>query len=168
MPLTEAARWVLAGLLTATLVWASVSDVRARRIPNWSVLATIGLFLPWAALGPLGAVPGALAACAIALAGTFVLYLFGIVGAGDSKLFAAVALFAGLGHLGLLAVLTALSGGLVAVVSLAARPYRAMTMMTLRGKGDFGRGVPYGVAIGMAALVVVWAPLLHMPLPTVL
>jgi prepilin signal peptidase PulO-like enzyme (type II secretory pathway) len=38
-------------------------------------------------------------------------------------------------------------------------------MFTLRGKGDFGKGVPYGVAIAIGAVVVLWSNLLGLPLP---
>jgi prepilin peptidase CpaA len=98
----------------------------------------------------------ALEAAAIAFAATFALYAFKVIGAGDSKLFAAAALFFGLGYLPLFALATVLAGGGVAVISLATRPNRAMVMLTMRGKGDWGRGVPYGVAIAIGAAVVMW------------
>jgi prepilin peptidase CpaA len=165
MPLPEIGRWVVAGLLTVVLAWAAISDARTRKIPNWTVLAVLGLFFPWAALhwGPWAA--WALAAGAISLAVGVGLYAAGLAGAGDAKLFAAVALFAGLDHLMELALGTALAGGVVAAVSLAMRPRRAMTMFMLRGKGDFGPGIPYGVAIALAAAALVWAGLLKIPLP---
>jgi prepilin peptidase CpaA len=165
MPIIDPGGAVVALGLTGVLIWASVSDIRERKIPNRAVIAVLVLFLPWAALHPIAWDLWAVGSAAIALAATFVLYALNIVGAGDSKLFAAVALFVGLSQLGLLAVFTALAGGLVAAVSLVTRPYRAMTMITLRGKGDFGRGVPYGVAISAAAAIIIWAKLLHAPLP---
>jgi len=165
MTLIEVGRWAVGLLLSAVLVWASISDIRHRRIPNWTVLAVLGLFAPWAVLSQGSWVLWALAAAAISLVVSFALYAMGLFGAGDSKLFAAVALFAGIGRLGQLAIITALVGGLIAVVSLLARPRRAMVMLTMRGKGDFGRGVPYGVAIAVGALVVVWSGLLGLNLP---
>jgi hypothetical protein len=33
-------------------------------------------------------------------------------------------------------------------------------MFTMRGKGDWGRGVPYGVAIAAGAVMVTWAGLM--------
>jgi prepilin peptidase CpaA len=165
MPSHELGSWAVAIALTAVLGWASISDIRARRIPNWTVLVTIGLFVPWALLhwGPWAA--WALVAGGIALVVGVALYAMGVTGAGDAKLFAAVALFAGLGHLAALALATALVGGLIAVVSLASRPRRALMIFTFRGKGDFGRGIPYGVAIAIAALLVVWQGLLNLPIP---
>jgi prepilin peptidase CpaA len=164
MALAEVGRWAVALALTVVLVWASVSDIRARKIPNWTVLATLGLFAPWALVSRDPWLL-ALAAGLIALAVSFALYAFGAVGAGDSKLFAAVALFAGLGHLAQMAFITVFAGGVIAAVSLASRPRRALVMLTMRGKGDFGRGIPYGVAIAIGAAWVVWSAVLGFPLP---
>jgi prepilin peptidase CpaA len=165
MPLPELGRWVIAGLLSMFLGWAAISDIRTRTIPNRAILVIMGLFIPWALLnwGPWAAF--ALVGSAIALAIGVVFYALGIVGAGDAKLFAAVALFAGLAHLLALGLATALAGGVIAVASLATRPQRAVVMFTLRGKGDFGRGIPYGVAIAIAAVLVVWGALLNLRWP---
>jgi prepilin peptidase CpaA len=165
MPLPELGRWVIAGVLSMVLGWAAISDIRSRTIPNWTVLVIAGLFVPWALLnwGPWAAF--ALVAGAIALAIGVVFYALGVVGAGDAKLFAAVALFAGLGHLLALGLATALVGGVIAIVSMATRPQRAAVMFTLRGKGDFGRGIPYGVAIAIAGVLLVWGALLNLRWP---
>jgi prepilin peptidase CpaA len=149
---------VLAAAASLILVWAAVSDVRKRIIPNVSVLALLGVFLAWAVLvlGFGQPLLSALLAAVIAFAVTFALYAFKVIGAGDSKLFAAAALFCGLGYLPLFALATVLAGGVIAVVSLAARPTRAMAMLAMGGKGDWGRGIPYGVAIAIGAAVVMW------------
>ncbi len=157
--LGDIVRFGIAAIATAVLAWAAVTDVRSRRIPNWCVAALLGLYLPWALTSGWADALSGLEAAAIALAVTFALYAFRIFGAGDSKLFAACALFAGMGFLPHLAVATSLVGGLVALVSIVTRPYRAMAMLTMRGKGDFGRGIPYGVAVAAAAAIVIWAPL---------
>lgn len=135
-----------------------MSDVRYRRIPNWTVLAVMGLFAAWAVANGGAGVLSALEAAGIALLVSIVLYSLKIMGAGDSKLFTAIALFAGMSHLPLLVVATTLSGGAVALVSLATRPRRALAMFTLSGKGDWGRGVPYGVAIAVGGAVIMWGP----------
>ena len=144
---------------TVILAIAAVSDIRSRRIPNWTVIALIALFAVLAiALGGRGLV-SALAAAGVTLLVTLGLYALRWIGAGDSKLLTAVALFAGLGYLPLLALATAATGGVIAVVSFITRPTRALTMVTLRGKGDWGRGVPYGVAIAVGGALVIWAPM---------
>ena len=70
-----------------------------------------------------------------------------------------MALFAGLDRLAQLTLLTGMVGGLIALVIMVTRPRRALVMLTMRGKGDFGDGIPYGVAIAAAAIVVVWTDL---------
>ena len=165
MPLIDLGRWLVAAALTALLIWAAVSDIQVRKIPNRIVLAILALAVPWMAMSSPAWVLWALVAAVIALVASFILYSLGMVGAGDSKLFAAVALFVGLQNLWLLAVGTALVGGLIAAVSLASRPRRALVMFTMKGKGDFGRGIPYGVAIAIGAGAVVWGVLLKLPLP---
>ena len=161
----EVLRWSIIFLLSVLLVIASVSDIRHRRIPNWSVLAIGALFVPWAFFAPHVSILSALEAGLIALVIGLGLYAFRIVGAGDSKLLAVVALFAGMDHLLQLLVLIALAGGVIALVSLVSRPTRAMVMLHMRGKGDFGRGIPYGVAIAIATVcIVAWPFPKNMPI----
>jgi prepilin peptidase CpaA len=155
----EVLRWSIIFLLSVILVIASVSDIRHRRIPNWSVLAIGALFVPWAFFASSVSIFSSLGAALIALGVGVALYAFRIVGAGDSKLLAVVALFAGMDHLLQLLVLIALVGGVIALISLVARPTRAMVMLHMRGKGDFGRGIPYGVAIAIATICIVALPL---------
>jgi prepilin peptidase CpaA len=148
--------FALAAAASLILLWAAISDIRSRIIPNRAVLTLLAVFAAWAVVaGGSALVPG-LEAAAIAFAATFALYAFGVIGAGDSKLFAAAALFFGLDYLPLYALATVLAGGAVAVVSLAARPQRAAVMLSMGGKGDWGRGVPYGVAIAAGAAIVMW------------
>lgn len=154
----ELLRWSIIFLLSVLLVIASVSDVRHRRIPNWCVLAIGALFVPWAFFGPQVSILSSLEAGFIAFVIGLGLYAFRIVGAGDSKLLAVVALFAGMEHLLQLLVLIALAGGVIALISLISRPTRAMVMLHMRGKGDFGRGIPYGVAIAIATVCIVAWP----------
>lgn len=161
MPLTEAARWTVAAALTAALTWASITDIRERKIFNRTVLMVLALFLPWAIAGTLAGAISDLEAGAIALIAGIAIYSAGWVGAGDAKLFAASSLFIGLKGLPALAMVAALAGGALALISLVSRPARAMTMVTLKGQGDFGRGVPYGVAIALAAAFLIWGALLH-------
>lgn len=136
------------------LVVAAVYDFLLRRIPNWTVAALLALFLPcaWLGLTPTGW-GSSLAAFAVALLVSGTLYLFGWLGAGDSKLFAASALFAGLGNLLLLCSATAIAGGLYALAILFLRPKQVLRGMTSAGRAEGGlRGIPYGVAIAAGAL----------------
>jgi prepilin peptidase CpaA len=142
----------------ALLVTAAVYDWLYRRIPNWTVAALLVLFVPVTAMGLTPTTwPWSLAAFAIALLGSGTLYLLGWLGAGDSKLFSAVALFAGLANMALLFTATALIGGLMALIVLIVHPKRAMRGLTARGRAENpSRGIPYGVAIATGALITAY------------
>jgi prepilin peptidase CpaA len=141
----------------ALLVLIMVSDVRSRRIPNWAVLALIAVFAAASLTGQMSAPLWSSAAAAVIAFGVgFGLYAAHVVGAGDAKLFAAAALFAGLGGLAGLALSTALLGGLLALGMLIAR--RKYALRALKpGDGERGQGgLPYGVPICLAAALTSW------------
>ncbi len=81
------------------------------------------------------------------------------MGGGDCKLFTAAALFAGMEHLLALALATALTGAAIVLGRAALNPTRALVMLGMKGKGDFS--VPYGVAIAVGTLAVVWGGLFN-------
>lgn len=92
------------------------------------------------------------------LVGTFALFAFGYLGGGDAKLASAIALWVGVEQALPFLILTALFGG---ALSLAILSYRSMPLpgillgwtpaLRLHEKGA---GIPYGVAIAAAALMV--------------
>jgi prepilin peptidase CpaA len=141
----------------ALLLMIVFSDVRSRRIPNWMVLALLGVFVAASLTGQLSTpLWSSMVAAAIAIIVGFCLYASRVMGAGDAKLFGAVALFAGLGHLVPLAVFTAIAGGVLALAMLAARPKRALRGLTASGRAEGKTGVPYGVPICAAAALTSW------------
>jgi prepilin peptidase CpaA len=101
---------------------SSVFDVRSRRIPNFITMPAFlfGLALHLA-LGGWSQLFTALAAGIICGLVFLVFYLAGGMGAGDVKLIMAVGCIAGLSHVAYLLVLTALSGGAMAIVLAVAR-----------------------------------------------
>lgn len=142
----------------ALMLVAAIIDILKRKIHNVTVLVLLGVFV--AALGtgmitlPWWSVLGAFA---IAFAVTFGLFAMGIFGGGDAKLFSVAALFTGLSGLGPFAVLTALAGGVLAVIYLVANPKRALRGLTAKGRAEGGsRGVPYGVAIAIGAVATLY------------
>lgn len=141
--------------LGALLLIAAGYDIIYRRIPNWTVIALLLLFVPATLLGgTLSTWPWSLAAFAAALVGSGALYLMGGVGAGDAKLFAATALYAGFAHLLMFAFVTVLAGGVLALGLLIARPGSALRSLTARGRAERQpRGVPYGAAIAAGGLI---------------
>src|SRR5215211_7244309 len=93
-------------------------DVRYRRIPNPFVLATLitGLILNFT-LGGLSGGLNSISGCVLAFILMFILHVFGAMGAGDVKLFAAIGSVLG-AQLVLPTFLTVvLIGGVLALVS---------------------------------------------------
>jgi prepilin peptidase CpaA len=157
MPLLDPLHWALAAAFAAVLAWAAITDVLSRRIPNVAVLGLVAIFVAWALAGAPAGLGSGLAAAAIGFTVGFALYLFGVMGAGDVKLFTATALFLGLAYLPMFALATALAGGAVVAIGLATQPRRVLVIFATRGAAGFSRGVPYGVAISIGGLATLWA-----------
>jgi len=158
-PAIEVTHWLTILLACLVLVVAGTSDVRNRRIPNWTVLATAGLFVVWFFVEPSVSLVSSLGAAFLVFIGSFALYSFGIIGAGDSKLATAVALFAGFAQLPHFIAYMTVAGGVLALCMLAAQPTRALVMIQMRGRGGMERGVPYGVAIAVAGAMLLLGPI---------
>lgn len=157
MPAAEIIRIAVAVGLAGVLLWAALSDIRDRRIPNKAVLCLLALFIPWT-IADFGATTiSALQAAGIALAVTVVLYAFRIFGAGDAKMFSVCALFMGMGYLPYFALATVLAGGVFAAISLGLRPKVMFLLLATRGKLNTGRGIPYGAPIALGAAFTLWA-----------
>ncbi len=157
------------GVLGLGLLWAAVSDLRRRRIPNavTGLLLLAGLIAQGLLHGPLGALSG-LAAAAIVIVALYVPWNAGGIGGGDVKLAAATSAWLGLNLLLPFVLATAVAGGLVAAVCyLFARPaaradVRAnVTLAVLQGElpplpthraGHLS--VPYAVAVALGTAVV--------------
>jgi prepilin peptidase CpaA len=145
------------GLLTALLLAACVTDVRARRIPNALVLAVVGAafaraaLVVWAGTPDAGLAAGLGDAALGAVAGLALwlpLYAVGAFGAGDVKLFAAAAAWLGPAGVPSAALYAALAGGVLGLAWLATTRVPAL--------GGARPRVPYGVAIAAGVLGAVW------------
>ena len=117
---------------TACALVGSVFDVKSRRIPNFITMPAVlfGLALHLA-LGGWRQLLSSLAAGLICAAIFLVFYLAGGMGAGDVKLILAVGCIAGLSHVAYLLVLSALSGGVMAIVWAVARGQLQQTLMNV-------------------------------------
>ena len=117
---------------TACALVGSVFDVKSRRIPNFVTVPAflIGLAMHLA-LGGWRQFLTALAAGVICGLVFLVFYIAGGMGAGDVKLIMAVGCIAGLSHVAYLLVLTALSGGVMAVVLALARGRLQQTFLNV-------------------------------------
>lgn len=154
------AQVLLALAFPGILIAAAVSDLVRYLIPNELSILLIGAFLyaaPLADLPAEAALYHGLAGLAVLAVG-FVLFMFDILGGGDVKLLSASAVWTGFDALGPFLLVVTLAGGLVALVLLMAR--RLIPRERLGRDGALARlmspkqGVPYGVAIAIAGLVV--------------
>lgn len=153
MPLSIASFLLLA--LVVLLLSAGIEDVRTREIANWKN-ALIALLAPgwWTASG-LSLWPGVAIQLAVAVAvfGLFVAaFWLGQMGGGDVKLIGALALWLPPQPLLWMLVLMSLLGGALTLLMVADK--------LLRKKKQLPE-IPYGVAIAMAALLVIREPILN-------
>jgi prepilin peptidase CpaA len=151
------------------LVWAAASDARGYIIPNRAVIAIAALFavhLITRALTTGAIVPTltdgvlALALASIVLIAGFGLFAVQLVGGGDAKLAAAVALWAGSQNILAFLILSSLAGGMLAIGVLlwrAAFPRGEVELSQSVGtrlKRGLKTPVPFGVAIAAAGLYI--------------
>ena len=145
-------------------------DVRYRRIPNAFVLATLisGLTLNFIMGGLQGGLYSA-GGCVLAFILMFMLHVFGAMGAGDVKLFAAVGSVLGAQLVLPTFLVVVLTGGVLALVSVMRSGVFATTMhrvlQILVGllpgwpmpkfsvPADRRLTIPYGVAITIGAII---------------
>ena len=109
-------------LLGILILLAAIFDIRFRRIPNWLVLAGIVAGFAWngSSMG-LSGLGRAAAGLGLGFALYFPLYLLRARGAGDVKLLAAVGAITGPGNCFWVFLLTAVLGGLIAIIYLLFR-----------------------------------------------
>ena len=145
-------------------------DVRYRRIPNPFVIATLisGLTVNITFAGMNGAV-NSLGGCLLAFLLMFMLHVFGGMGAGDVKLFAAIGSVIGAHAVLPTFLVVLLTGGLLAIVSVLRTGIFKTTMIRvlqilvglLPGwqmprfavPADRRHTIPYGAAITIGAII---------------
>lgn len=151
----EAAIFVI---LPLCLAIAAFSDILTMKIPN---RVSIVLALSFFAVAPFSGMDLAtfgwsvLAAAAV-FAGCFALFAFNVMGGGDAKILSAAALWYGFSiDLVAFLALTGLFGGILAVIILFIRANQNILLVSpIPIPMHFFKdraGIPYGVAIGVAA-----------------
>ena len=161
---------IIAAFLVPLALIISYYDVRYRRIPNPFVLATltVGIFTN-AIFGGLSGALASLGGCALAFFLMFTLHVFGAMGAGDVKLFAAIGSVMGASLVLPTFFVVVLTGGLPAIVSMlragAVRSTMHNVLLVLVGlmpgwkmprfsvPADRRYTIPYGVAITLGSLI---------------
>ncbi len=147
-------------LFPALMAFAASSDLLTMTIANRVSLILIGGF---ALLAVLSGMSGAdvlshVGAAGAVLAVAFVCFACGWIGGGDAKLAAATALWLGFGNLFSYLVYASLLGGALTLLILQFRTMPLSRVLVGREWAERlhrqGAGVPYGVALAVAALLV--------------
>ncbi len=147
-------------IFPAFMIYAAFSDIFTMTISNW---ISVGLVVAFVLLALLFGLPAAtigwhLAVGTIVLVITFTFFSFGWIGGGDAKLAATTAVWMGVEHVGQYALGAALIGGALALTLLAFRrlpmPSWARAQAWVMRLHDKKTGVPYGVALATAALIL--------------
>lgn len=148
-------------------------DVRYRRIPNAFVLATLASGVAINAIfAGFPGVAASLGGCALGFVLMFMLHVFGAMGAGDVKLFAAIGAVTGAELVVPTFIVVILTGGLLAIVSIIRAGVLMITMHRvlqifvgmLPGwqmpkfpvPTDRKHTIPYGVAITMGSIISIF------------
>lgn len=139
----------LAAALSALLVIAALTDMKSRIISNRLNIAVAALApLFWVATGlpPWPGMAVQLALAAVIFAVFTLMFALGMMGGGDVKLLAALALWFPPQPMLLLLVIMSILGGLVTAVTVIRHKLRRQV-----GRPE----IPYGVAIALAGLWMV-------------
>jgi prepilin peptidase CpaA len=147
-------------LFPATMAFAASSDLFTMTIANRVSLVLVGGFFVLAVLTGMNpsAIGWHVAAGAAVLVISFVLFSCGWVGGGDAKLAAATALWFGFAHLLDYLLYASIFGG---ALTLFLIQFRLLPLPRLFAGREWierlhrtGGGVPYGIALAAAALLV--------------
>lgn len=147
-------------IFPAAMALAAATDLLTMTVPNWISLVLIAGFAVVASLVGLGWPEAGLHVllAVAALVVTFTLFSFGWIGGGDAKLFAATCLWLGPEVILTYAIYAALMGGALtlAILVLRAVPLPAMldSQAWLTRLHNPKEGVPYGIALAAAGLLV--------------
>lgn len=140
-------------------VLCAVSDARTLTIPNKYVIGIIALF-PIGYILNQGAISleSHLMAAGIVFGISFILFSLKLMGGGDSKMITAIALWLGMSGIMPFMVIMALTGGILASISLVLKKNKKLIPKKAGQKSWFGQlrenksVVPYGIAIAIGGI----------------
>jgi prepilin peptidase CpaA len=147
-------------LFPTLMAFAACSDLLTMTISNKLVLALMVGFVALALLTGLSGtvIGGHLASGALVLVVAFGCYAAGWIGGGDAKLAAAIALWFGFDQVVTYLLYASLLGGLLTLLVLRFRSEPLPAMLARQGwimrLHHEDAGVPYGIALAVAALVI--------------
>lgn len=147
-------------IFPAAMAFAAAKDLFSMTIPNWVSLVLIVGFAVLAPLIGLGWSDAGLhvALGVAALVVTFAMFSFGWIGGGDAKLFAATCLWLGPEGSLLYVIYASLLGGGLTLLILGLRSFPLPAALASQGwltrLHSPEEGVPYGIALAAAGLLV--------------
>jgi prepilin peptidase CpaA len=154
--------WLAIFAVTAALIAAAITDAATHLIPHRYPIAVALAFAIDAIGKPAPMWLSGIAAGLLLLAVGAVLFDRGVLGGGDVKLMAAVALWARFDQLALMLLVTSLAGGVLALAHLSplrhylpARPGAAVVEGDLRSLMQ--QPIPFGIAIAVGGVAVALA-----------
>lgn len=159
--LLAAVHWLSTAAYPSVLAYAVFSDCRRLIIPNWTSIVIAAAFLPAAMASGLGFSMTAWhygVGAGLFAAGLF-LFAWGLMGGGDVKLLAATGVWVGWTDLWPFIFLTAVLGGVLAIcIYFAGKLLKTFPFLAsiawMKEDGGKKQPIPYGVAIGLAALIM--------------
>jgi prepilin peptidase CpaA len=144
----------------ALMAFAASSDLLTMTIPNRVALALLGGYLAFALIlqVPLTTIALHLSCGLLVLAITFAMFCFGWMGGGDAKLAAATSVWLGWSLVLEYGLIASIAGGLLTIGIILARqwplPEGLMKQAWLQRLHDARTGIPYGIALAFAGLVI--------------
>lgn len=147
-------------LFPAIMVFAAILDIFTMTIPNRISICLVAGFIALAPFTGFGWETIALHVVTGALMLAFGIGAFaaGWIGGGDAKLFAAASLWMGYENLYEYVLLSSILGGVLTLGFLAMRKYPLPPGLArqpwIARLHDAGQGVPYGVALSAAVLII--------------
>jgi prepilin peptidase CpaA len=152
-------------ILPALFILAAVWDLASFTIPNFLILAILSLIILFSGGAVLSGwsidwyIAGFhLLAGAIGLAAGMALFATGMIGGGDAKLFAVACLWLGLNTLFEYTILASILGGGLTLSLLFLRRMPVPRFLEkyewIARLHDKNAGIPYGVALGAAAVMI--------------
>ena len=153
-------------VLTALLLVATAYDLTKFRIPNMIPLVLVGLFILKISGGiETGALTTHVILATLALVLGFLAFVAGLLGGGDAKLIAALALWFGPDSFAEFITITGIIGGLVALLLILLRRLIRVEALSVDGMRpssayhilDKSAPLPYALPIAAAALWLEWS-----------
>jgi len=142
------------------MIFAALADLFTMTIPNRLSLALTGAYFLMAIYLRIPIETIALhVSCGVAmLLLTFVMFHFGWIGGGDAKLAAATSLWLGWGLLFDYGLIASIGGGVLTVIIIALQrndlPEKMLKLKFIARLSQKNGGVPYGIALALAGLVI--------------